>query len=150
MTINAEKVGRDLQLAFDGVDDPFIIHPLPGNAGQQITRTYLKAAEGKGGENFPDALRMALDGARKNAITGDWERLPDEECPNWQRIGNELSQSEGELIVMPAFFWQTILGMDGVAAYVEGGEGIAGTLKAQKALLTRLGLLAQMTLPSSE
>ena len=31
---------------------------------------------------------------------------------------------------MPAFFWQTILGMDGVKAYLEGGEGLSGTLRA--------------------
>ena len=150
MTIDAEKVGRNLHLTMEGVDEPFVIRPLPGNAGAQITRTYIDAALGNGGDKFPDALRMAVDGARKNAITGVWEPLPEAERTTYTRIGDELSQAESEEIVMAAFFWQTVLGMDGVASFLQGGGGIAGSLKAQKALLARLGLLARMTSPSSE
>lgn len=148
MTITADKVGRDLHLRLEGVDDPFVVHPLPGGAGVQITDTYLQSAAGAPVAMI-DALQMALDGARQNAITGRWEPLPEEEQANFARINTELSQSESEAILMPAFFWQTILGMDGVKAYVEGGGGIEGTLKATGALSTRLGLFTRPTSPAS-
>lgn len=146
MTVSAEKVGRNLHLTFEGVAEPFIIKPLPGRAGLQVTDTYLAVA---GGENhaqaLTEALQMSVDGARRD---GDrWVPLPEGEQPNFNRIGDELSQGEAEAILMPAFFWQTILGMDGVKAYIEGGEGLAGTLKATGALSRRLGIFVRPTSP---
>lgn len=146
--IDATKDGRNLVLTMEGVD-PFVIRPLPGHAGRQITDTYLSSvAGGSGTIDLTAALQMAVDGA---VLAGDrWVPRPDSEQANFNRIGMELSQDEAELIIMPAFFWQTILGMDGVKAYVQGGEGLAGTLKASGALTARLGLLARRTSPSSE
>lgn len=150
MTINAEKVNRDLHITMDGVDGAFVVRPLPGRAGIQITDTYLMSAAGlTSGEDFANALIMAVDGARQNALTGRWEPVPEAEQTNFARIGAELSQAESEAILMPAFFWQTILGIEGVKAYLDGGEGLAGTLKAAGALTARLGLLAQRTSPAS-
>lgn len=142
--ITARKEGRNLVLEMEGLDQPFVIKPLPGRAGVQITDTYLGSlgSDTKTAE-FTDALIMAVDGGRENAITGRWEPLPEEEQLNWARIGRELSQGEAELIVMPAFFWQTILSMDGVRAYIDGGEGLPGTLKASRALSDRLGFIAK-------
>lgn len=148
MTVHAAKVNRDLHLTFDGIAEPFVIHPLPGRAGLQITDTYLPAAGGATSEILA-AMQMAVDGARQNAITGRWEPLPDEEQINYNRIGNELSQAEAEAILLPAFFWQTLLGMDGVKAYIEGGEGLSGTLKATGALSRRLALSARPTSPAA-
>lgn len=148
MTVHAEKVGRDLHLTFDGIEQPFIIHPLPGRAGVQITDTYLAVSAGSDrAKEMTEALQMAVDGGRQNAITGRWEPVPDEDQTNFNRIGLELSQDEAESILMPAFFWQTVLGLDGVKVYIEGGEGLAGTLKATGALSRRLGLLARPTSP---
>lgn len=144
--ITADKVGRDLHITMEGVDGAFVIHPLPGRAGLQITETYLQTRAGGMLDMLP-AFQMAVDGARQNAITGVWEPLPDDEQTNFNRIGNELSQTESEGIIMPAFFWQTILGMDGVKAYIEAGEGLPGILKATGALSQRLGLLARPTSP---
>lgn len=79
-----------------------------------------------------------------------WVPVPEEQQTNFNRVGEELSQDEAEAILMPAFFWQTILGMDGVKAYLEGGEGLSGTLKATGALSRRLGLLVRPTSPSSD
>ncbi|WP_295851173.1 hypothetical protein [uncultured Microbacterium sp.] len=150
MTVHAEKVGRDLHLKFDGIDQPFIIHPLPGRAGVQITDTYLAVSAGSDrAKEMTEALQIAVDGARQNALTGRWEPRPDDEQTNFNRIGLELSQDEAESILMPAFFWQTILGLDGVKVYLEGGEGLAGTLKATGALSRRLGLLARRTSPEA-
>lgn len=148
MTVHAEKVGRDLHLKFDGIDEPFVIKPLPGRAGVQITDTYLQAAGGSTAD-IVTAMQIAVDGARQNAITGRWEPLPEAEQTNHNRIGDELSQAEAESILLPAFFWQTLLGMDGVKAYIEGGEGLSGTLKATGALSRRLALSARRTSPEA-
>jgi len=148
MTITAEKVGRNLHITLEGAGEPFVIRPLPGNAGIQITDTYLNSMAGQTAD-IVTALQMAVDGARKNAITGKWEPLPEEEQTNFQRIGDELSQEEGNDIIMPAFFWQTILGMDGVRAYTSEGGGLPGTLKASGALSQRLGRLLPRTSPKA-
>lgn len=149
MSVTATKVGRDLHLQFEGVDAPFVIHPLPGRAGLQITDTYLAISGGENrAQDLTQALQIAVDGAVRD---GDrWVPVPDDQQTNFNRIGEELSQDEAESILMPAFFWQTILGMDGVKAYLEGGEGLSGTLKATGALSRRLGLLVRPTSPSSD
>lgn len=141
--IDATKDGRNLVITLQGVD-PFVVHPLPGHAGRQITDTYLTTLSGQTAD-LTAALQMAVDGA---ILDGDrWVPRPEAEQINFNRLGMELSQDEAEMIIMPAFFWQTILGMDGVRAYIEGGEGLAGTLKASGALTARLGLLARRTSP---
>jgi len=141
--IDATKDGRNLVITLQGVD-PFVVHPLPGHAGRQITDTYLTTLSGQTAD-LTAALQMAVDGA---VLDGDrWVPRPEAEQINFNRLGMELSQDEAEMIIMPAFFWQTILGMDGVRAYIEGGEGLAGTLKASGALTARLGLLARRTSP---
>ena len=149
MTVTAEKVGRNLHLTFEGVEEPFIIKPLPGRAGIAITDTYLAISGGENrAQDLTQALQIAVDGAVRD---GDrWVPVPDDQQTNFNRIGEELSQDEAEAILMPAFFWQTILGMDGVKAYLEGGEGLSGTLKATGALSRRLGLLVRPTSPSSD
>ena len=144
--IDAKKDGRNLVLTVEGVD-PFVIRPLPGHAGRQITDTYLTVtAGGADHTELVAALQMAVDGA---VLDGDrWVPRPEAEQANFNRLGMELSQDEGDLIIMPAFFWQTILGMDGVKTYLEGGEGLTGTLKAARALTARLGLLVRRTSPA--
>ena len=149
MSVTATKVGRDLHLQFEGVDAPFVIHPLPGRAGLQITDTYLAISGGENrAQDLTQALQIAVDGAVRDGER--WVPVPEDQQTNFNRIGDELSQDEAEAILMPAFFWQTILGMDGVKAYLEGGEGLSGTLKATGALSRRLGLLVRPTSPSSD
>lgn len=148
MTITAEKHGRDLHIRVEGVHDPFVIRPLPGRAGIAITDTYLRESHPGGNvAKMAVAFQIAVDGGRQNAITGEWEPLPEAEQTTWNRIGDELSQEEGNSVIMPAFFWQTILGLDGVKAYIEGGEGLGGILKAAGALSARLGRLLPRTSP---
>lgn len=149
MSVTATKVGRDLHLQFEGVDAPFVIRPLPGRAGLQITDTYLAISGGENrAQDLTQALQIAVDGAVRDGER--WVPVPEEQQTNFNRVGEELSQDEAEAILMPAFFWQTILGMDGVKAYLEGGEGLSGTLKATGALSRRLGLLVRPTSPSSD
>lgn len=147
--ITATKQGRNLLIKIEGIKTPFVIAPLPGYAGIQMTNDYLETMGGTGA-NLITALQIAVDGAKQNAITGRWEPVPEAEQSNYARIGRELSQAEAEWVLMPAFFWQTILGMDGVKAYIEGmnsESGLGGTLKASAALASRLGLSVRQTLP---
>lgn len=149
MTITADKVGRNLNLKMEGVGDPFVIRPLPGRAGIQITDVYLRFSGGDTTADMLAALQIAVDGGQWNAEAEHWEPLPEAEQTNMNRIGQELSQEEGNDIIMPAFFWQTVLGISGVKAYIEEGGGLAGTLKAAGALSQRLGRLAPRTSPEA-
>lgn len=133
-------------ITMEGVD-PFVVRPLPGLAGLQITDAFIDTAGGMSADEMDAAFRMAVDGARENAITGRWE--PIDEQPNYTRIGKELSQAEAEEILMPAFLWQTTLGIEGVNAYLSAGGGLPGTLKAVGALSRRLGILARRTSPKA-
>jgi len=145
--VTAHEVGRDLHLTVEGVA-PYVVRPLPGRVGEQITHTYLNAAVGLAStEEMTDAFRMALDGAVRD---GDlFVPLPEDEQHNYNRIRNELRTAEAESILMPAFLWQTVLGLSGVTAFIEGGEGVAGGVKALWALTARLGISPSRTSPSS-
>lgn len=145
--VTAAEVGRNLHLTVEGVD-PFVIRPLPGRVGEQITSTYLNTAVGAATtQEMTDAFRMAVDGAVKE---GDrYVPLPEEEQRNYNRLQDELRTAEAESILMPAFLWQTILGLPGVTAFIEGGEGVAGGVKALWALTARLGISPSRTSPSS-
>lgn len=145
--VTASEVGRDLHLTVEGVA-PFVVRPLPGRVGEQITSTYLNAAVGAAStEEMTDAFRIAMDGAVRD---GDrFVPLPEAEQHNYNRIQDELRTAEAESILMPAFLWQTALGLSGVNAFIEGGEGVAGGVKALWALTARLGISPSRTSPSS-
>lgn len=145
--VTATEVGRDLHLTVEGVA-PFVVRPLPGRVGEQITHTYLNSAVGAAStDEMVDAFRMAVDGA---AHDGDrFVPLPEAEQHNYNRIQDELRTAEAESILMPAFLWQTVLGLSGVTAFIEGGGGVAGGVKALWALTARLGISPSRTSPSS-
>lgn len=145
--VTALEVGRDLHLTVEGIA-PYVVRPLPGRIGEQITSTYLAAAVGRATtDEMTDAFRMALDGG---VLDGDrYIPLPEAEQHNYNRVQGELRTAEAESILMPAFLWQTILGLSGVNAFIEGGEGVAGGVKALWALTARLGLSPSRTSPSS-
>ncbi|MCK2024064.1 hypothetical protein KZC52_14085 [Microbacterium sp. kSW2-24] len=145
--VTASEVGRDLHLTVEGVA-PYVVRPLPGRIGEQITSTYLQISVGLATtEDMTDAFRMALDGG---VLDGDrYVPLPVEEQHNYNRLQDELRTAEAESILMPAFLWQTVLGLSGVTAFIEGGEGVAGGVKALWALTARLGISPSRTSPSS-
>lgn len=146
--INAVEQGRNLHLSVEGIESPFVIRPLPGRVGMQITNTYIEGATGLAtAEQIEDALRIAVDGGVLEG--GVYVPLPVDEQINYNRILDELRTTEGESVLLPAFFWQTVLGMAGVNAYIDGGEGVAGGVKALWALVSRLGLSPTKTSPSS-
>lgn len=148
--ISTARVGRNLHITVEGVDDPYVIRPLPGHAGVQITATYLDSAGGLGtAEELADALIMAVDGATYDAEADRWVPVPEDQRTNYNRIGFDLRQSEAEMVLMPAYFWQTVLGDDGVRLYLEGGEGLGGSLKVLAAMRGRQELLQRRTSPTS-
>ena len=149
MTIHAEQVGRNLHLSVEGLDaSPYVIKPLPGRAGLYATEIYLAGSTGNArAEEMAAVMIMCVDGAVHDPETDTWSPVPPEEQVNYTRIGLELSQSEAEDVLMPAFFWQTLLGIDGVKAYVSEGGGLAGAVKATGALARRLAIFDQRTSP---
>lgn len=146
MTIKAVEVGRDLHITVEGVDDVFVIRPLPASAGRQVTETYLQGsvflADAK---EVEAALLIAVDGGQKT--DAGW--VPLEHRPVQERMDDTLRQTEAEQVAMAAFFWQTVLGIDGVNEYLDAGGGITGMGKAVWALTVRLGISPQGTSPDS-
>ena len=64
--------------------------------------------------------------------------------------GEPIRQEEGESLCLASFYWQTVSGMEAVNAFIDGGEGSVGSLKALNLLLFRLGVSPSKTSPSSE
>lgn len=140
--------GRDLHILIEGVDDPFVIRPLPGRRGQQLTEYFLRIASQQPLDGLPDAppdmatvLNWAVNGVDEN---GDW--ITDGE--NSHRVFNALSLEEGQDVLLPAFYWSTVLGIKGVQEYFSVG-GMAGGVKALGSLVSILGISPLVTSPSS-
>lgn len=145
--LTTARAGRNLVITVDGVDEPFIVPPLPGNAGREATYAYLQVAGGSRGDKaateISDAMAMCIDGGRLNPDDDHWYPNPPADRPNFTRIGNELREEEGEAVLMVAFFWQSILGDEGVRLYLEGGAGTRGSLRALVALVARVRAVQQ-------
>lgn len=148
--LKAEQVGRDLHLTLEGVDGAFVVHPLPGRIGVQVTDTYLDGTVGNASSaEVEEALMLAADGGQWDDEKQRYVPLPEEQRTVYNRVSGELRLGEAESILLPAFFWQTVIGISGVKAYIDGGEGVAGSVKALWALVARLGVSPQKTSPSS-
>ncbi|WP_213816180.1 hypothetical protein [Glaciihabitans sp. dw_435] len=133
MTVIASIQNRNLVLRLSGVDEPFVIPPLPGRRGKELTETYLKIASGI-------ISPVGMDGVLAEAVGSEVQA----------RLDEELSLAEQQSILMPAFLWQTVLGMDGVNTFLSGGEGLAGAKKGLELLLLSLGLSLTTIAQSSE
>lgn len=59
--------------------------------------------------------------------------------------GEPIRQEEVEALALCAFYWQTVVGMEAVRAFIEGGEGTPGSLKALSLLQTRSALSPSTT-----
>jgi hypothetical protein len=131
MSVTATTKGRDLVLQVDFIDEPFVITPLGGRAGQELTDRFLNIAAGK---LPPLGMDAVLAGAVGPAI--------------YERVREQLTLNEAESVLLPAFYWQTVLGIDGVNAFISGGEGMAGAKKGLELLLLTLGISPTQTGPS--
>lgn len=137
--IKAELQGRRLILTVQTADDeqaiePFVVEPVPMGVGRQLTADYLNISMGVGDispERKEEIFTIAV-GAENRA-----------------RAEELLTQPEGEELLLKAFMWQTIIGMDGIAAFDEAGGGVAGAVKSIRLLTARSGLLPSMTSPNS-
>jgi hypothetical protein len=129
--INASLVGRNLHLHLDGIDEDFVIQPLGGRDGRKLTEQFLLIATGRLPAEGMQAILETAVGAE-----------------TFERIQVEASAHEGEDLTQAAFYWQTVLGMDGVNAYISGGEGMAGSKKALQLLALTLGISPTQTAPS--
>lgn len=129
--ITASLNGRNLHLHLGGVEEDFIIEPLGGRDGKALTNEFLQTSIGL----LPvGGMEGILERAVGSAV--------------YERVQSEISVSEGESILLPAFYWQTVLGMDGVNAFITGGEGMAGAKKALELLALTLGISPTQTAPS--
>ena len=131
MTNTATIQGRNLVITIDGVEEPFIIAPLGGRRGQALTDAFLSITVRLSPATGMDAVLAEAVG---EAV--------------YERVQEELSLSEAESILLPAFYWQTVLGIEGVTAYFTGGEGMAGAKKALLLLTMSLGISPTQTAPS--
>jgi hypothetical protein len=137
--ITAKQEGRNLSITVDGIDEPFIIQPLPGFAGEKATEMFiLIAAREMPPEKLAEVWQLALDGVNENGDT-----IVD--GPNWTRIKRTLSLTEGESVIHPAFYWQTTLGIDGVNEFIEAGGGLPGAKKVLERLILTLGISPMQT-----
>jgi hypothetical protein len=132
MTTTATLQGRSLAIHIDGIDDPFIIPPLGGRRGQALTNLFIEIVAG---QRSGSEMEAVLEEATSAAV--------------YERVQDELSLSEGQSVLLPAFYWQTVLGLDGVTAYMSGGEGMAGAKKALQLLVLSLGISPTQTAPST-
>lgn len=124
--------GRNLAIRVDGIEEPFLVPPLPGVKGQELTETFLRISAG---QLAPGGMEQVLIDSVGEAV--------------YARVKGELSLSEGESVLLPAFYWQTVLGINGVNAYIAGGEGMAGAKKALELLIWTLGISPTQTAPST-
>ncbi|WP_120338133.1 hypothetical protein [Cryobacterium soli] len=129
--INARIVGRNLHIHLDGIEEDFIITPLGGRDGQALTDEFLRISIG-------DLPAAGMDPLLQRAVGAEV----------YERVQSELSLNESQDILLPAFYWQTVLGMHGVNAYITGGEGLTGAKKALELLALTLGILPTQTAPS--
>lgn len=143
MTTTAVEVGRNLHITVEGIDEPYVIAPLPGFAGERATELFLSiAARQVAPEQLLEVWQLAVDGVKDDDTTVV-------DGPNFRRIGRELRLVEQDSVVQAAFYWQTAVGIDGVNALLSGGAGLAGAKKALELLIWTLGISPTQTVRGS-
>ncbi|WP_141898657.1 hypothetical protein [Paramicrobacterium agarici] len=141
--MTAEQVGRDLHLTVEGAGEAFVVSPLPGWAGMELTQQYLGIATGNIAPDSMETLLMhAADG-----VTPDREWV--ENGPVYTDMQNRLSLAEAQDVLIPAMLWQTVLGIKGVRLYLDEGGGDKGGVKALWSLVSTLGGSNSLISPAS-
>lgn len=126
--ITAQLQGRRLILtvqteADEPAIEPFRVDPLSAKVGRQLSARYLM---GLSGAAVPEGEDIGADMIR--AIGPE----------NYARLDDELRQEEAELIMQAAHLWQTVAGMEGVRALLDGEDGPG---KARQVFLNRMAPL---------
>lgn len=179
----ATTEGRRLRLTVEGIEEPFLVDPLPAKRGHALTVQFVEAAAGRASVGLTEAVFIEAFGAanysrmsglyvdRFDPTTGEHvetygptgpiepahprEPLPAEvvglrflarEADGEPELdGDPIRQEEGEALTLCAFYWQTVVGMEAVRAFLDEGEGTAGSVKALGLLLSRSGLSRSQT-----
>ena len=148
----ATTEGRRLRLDVDGIDEPILIDPISAKRGRYLTRRYLSASlnsltieqvegiwiEALGPQNYSNLFGVFVERVSDDDGDDGWRARPAAEG-EIEPEGLPIRQEEGETLCMAAFLWNSILGMEGVNAYLSE-EGTAGILKINALLTLRLGL----------
>lgn len=195
----ATTEGRQLVLTVDGIDEPFIVDPIPARRGYTLTDTFMRVSlhkvpgiktqygraesesvfmESIGPENYSRISGLYVDLVEFDAETGEagqvlatftpdggsWED-PDHKSihyytatgalfmarPENPAAGEEyldvesLRQEQAESLTLCAFYWQTVVGMEAVNAFIESGEDTMASVKALSLLMTRMDPLRGVT-----
>lgn len=173
----ATTEGRRLVLAVDGIDEPFLVDPVPARRGRYLTEQFVSAAlqrlapdeteaifiESINPDNYSRMSGFIVDefdneGEYVRSWNPDGDYVRDNYAPQFperthpvryrareavagelESDGEAIRQEECESLCLCAFYWQTVVGMEAVNAFIQGGEGQAGSLKAMSLLQIRLG-----------
>lgn len=118
--ITAKMQGRRLRLTVETEPDetpiePFLVDPLTGREGREVSTVYLYVLEGITQDN----------GELGDAMTQSFG------VENMKRA-EDLSQHEGALLAQAAFFWQSVGGIDAVRELLKpDADGVQGAEEAQ-------------------
>lgn len=119
--ISAQLQGRRLVLSVWENDEndtapivePFLVDPMNGKTGRQLSQRYLFAIEG--------LAELIEEGSVADDMIAAFGR------ENAERADEELTTAEGELLMQAAYFWQSVGGMDAVrellAVQDDGSQG---------------------------
>lgn len=158
--------------AGSAVDD-IIVDPLPAKRGVQLSRLYVTQAlgtipelgvetptseglesvfiEAVGPDNYARIAGAIVVATEEGSAVRDagvrylaYEEHDGQVAPD----GEPLRHEEIQNILQAAFFWQSVVGIDGVNAYLENSDLTSG--KALGLLLTALGIQLSRTSRSSE
>jgi hypothetical protein len=153
--ISAAVQGRDLAITVEG-SETFVVAPLPGRQGEHLTNLYLLTMT----RELPAAtMNDVLDGGvwvmdgepLERWVEGaDLKPKPEAERHVLNQMRDSISQTEQQDVLHAAFFWQTVLGLDGVQAYIQAGGGLAAGVKTLRFLVSTLGVSPLTMLPPSE
>jgi hypothetical protein len=107
--ITAHMDGRRLVLSVETAADeepiePFVVHPLGGQEGRNMSLRYALAQGGGPVGDLENDLLRAFGEA------------------NTERADNDLRTEEGELLVTAAYFWQMVGGIAAVNALLEPAQ----------------------------
>lgn len=175
----ATTEGRRLVLRVDGIDEPFLVDPLPAKRGRALTELFARASRSKiTGEELPEMdletiFIESLGPANYSRMTGlyvdefdaegDYVRthtqFAAEVLPSHADMmgtarfiarermageaeldGEPIRQEECESLALCAFYWQSVVGIEAVNAFIGAGEGLEGSLKALNLLSIRIGI----------
>lgn len=131
--------------------ESIFIESLGASVYSRITGLYVDQFDSTGAyvrTYGPDGEVPLPDGIDIEAapIPGDIRFAAREALPGQPELeAMPVRQEECESLALCAFYWQTVVGMEAVQAFIENGEGTVGSLKAMSLLQIRISASRQLT-----